>query len=383
MGKARKVVLDSNRLGKRLRDLAVGGYKLRQDIIVCNIENHLGYNNLNVCCIKEDFKYPIERIEMYFYNMSSAKRLLIESVSGNCKIVLEDIEYSKDFVECNEKYNLFDGDEIPECVGDDRLVSFKLCLGKPIMYELLNMYDLLLDNNFYWDVFNNYEFLSNSITESTTTLSLDRKFSSEINVLLVNNGFTLKDNYLYESRDGESVVQLKFMGSTFSVNYSDMFSGLNGLNIDNLSEEFSEELIIGDFAKNVLPKPKFNSVMLNGNINNAEFNLSDIDLELVLQELSRYDYCLDNLGIACVSSMEWCRVVCGFRSSNSYLYIQFYFDRMDCQYKVRLLSKDSKECKLDCEGVRVTLIDVNCSDEDMTTLIKGFDFGNFKKYSLI
>ena len=384
MAKARKVVLDSNRLGKRLRDLAVGGYKLRQEIVVCNRDSYLSREDLEVCSINEELGYPVERIEMYFYTPESAKRLLIEAVNGIGKIILEDTDYIDGFVESSEKYSLFDGDEVPEYVDGERLVSFRLCLGKPLMSSVLGMYELLLGNNFYFDVFNNYEYLSGcSSVENGMMVGLDRKYASEISVLLMNNGFKSVSNYVYVSASGDSRVVLQFRGSSFNLYYTDRFVREEPKPLDFGMEEFSEELIIGDFAKRVLALPKFNSVMLNGDTNNAEFNLSDIDLEVVLSELKTYGYKLNNLGIACVSSMEWCRVICGFRGNGSYLYVQFYFDSRDCQYKIRMLSTKDRKDRIDCEGVSVLMVDVDCRDEDTTTLISGFDFGNFKKHSLI
>lgn len=384
MAKARKVVLDSNRLGKRLRELATDRYVLRQEIVVCNVNNYLDSNSYDVCGIDSDFKYPVERIEMYFYKDDSAKRLLVEAVGGVGKIVLEGIDYSKSFVESKEEYSLFDGDEIPKEVDGKQLKTFRLCLGQPIMYNMLNMYDLVLDNNFYYDVFNRYEYLSESVSYSSSKLSsLNRRYSSEINVLLVNNGYSLIGTNSYMSKRGDSRVFLNFHGDTFDVCYADRFSDLGIVNLDSCKEEFSEELIVGDFAKNVLVNPSFSSVMLNGDINNADFNLSDIDLEDLLLKLNMYHYHIEGVGVSCVSSMELCRVVCCFRGVDSYLYIQFYFDSVDCQFKIRLYSCKNKLNRIECEGVSVLIVGVDCSSEDTTTLISGFDFGNFREHSLV
>lgn len=385
MAKARKVVLDSNRLGKRLKDLAVGGYKLRQEIVTCNKDNFLSHEDLDICSIDVDTKYPIEKIEMYFYSPESAKRLVIEAVGGQGKIVLEDIDYSDKLVESDEEYSLFDGDDVPDSDAEgNRLSRFRLCLNSPIMYNVLYMYELVMDNAFYFDVFNNYEYLCNSRSaENGAMIGLDRKYASEINVLLLNNGFKSVGNYIYISSNGDSKVVLQFMGNSFNLFYTDRFVRSEPNTLDSYKEEFSEELIVGDFAKNVLQSPKFNAVMLNGEINNAEFNLSDLDLDVILSELSIYGYHIDNLGLACVGSMNWFRVVCGFRGESSYLYVQFYFDTRECQLKVRILSSEARLSRLDCEGVNVFLVDVDCSNEDTTTLIKGFDLGNFKEHSLV
>lgn len=381
MSRGKRVVLDSVRLEKRLRELSKEGYKLRQEVVTCNKERHLNSKDIKVLkelgVSREILKYPIMLVEMFFYKERSAKRLMIESDGSlSARFILSDIEYSSEFVCSCEKYTLFVGDEIPEFVDKNKpLREFELCCSEYVLQGILEKYNLLLDNRFLLDVFNEYEYINASKWYTTgKMIGLDRSYASDIHTLLVKNMFTEVEDYKYVSEFGDSCVTLEMNGK-ISIYYSDRFSDVkNEVAITEIVED-------KDFVSTVLHSSKYNTVMLNSDFSNALFNFSDVDLEDILLNLERFGYKLDSLGVVCVRSMVDSVTVCGFKNNKGYLYIMFYYGYREEQFVIRIVSSDEE---IESMSVREKVVPlVHVLDGDYTTLIRGFDFSNFRSFALV
>lgn len=381
MGKSRKVVLDSVRLNKRLRDLARGNYVLRQEFIVCDTNKHLSLDDLEV--LELDLEYQIGSIEMYFYNKDSAKKLLIEAGDdGIGRLVLDETDYSNTLLTCTEEYALFFGDDIPEYIEDGKLLErFELCLEKPILQNKLFKYGLTSNNNTVWDLFNKYEFrVFCDSFDVGCILGLDRKYSSDVHAILVSNGFISNDSVVYKNKEYNCSVVVKIINNKLNISYYDVFS--NFVNND-YKLEVSEELGISDFAKHTLNCSSFSALRLNDSIDDAMYKLKDVNLDILLRGLRESNYVLDSIGLACVRSMVYSRTVCGFKNKNGYVYMLFYYGSREEEFLVRILSSDSELSSLEIDGVLVNLVNVcNTNDIDVSTLIVGFDFNNFLEYDL-
>lgn len=376
MFNTKRVVMDSVRLDKKLKELSDKGFKMRQQLLYCDIGNYLedkDYEELRI----ENVKFPLSKIEMIFCCGESCVTVAIVADSPRkTKLLCYDGNVSGQLKSSGLEYALFSEDTIDDAVDLD---EFELCLGTIILEERLRKFGLLVDNSILYSLFNSYEYRSKSKGYDVGKLvGLGRKYSTDIIKLLRDSGYKCNDGFTFMSNDLFSGVNLSYYGEYMDIVYFDKF----GFDRD-FSSEVSSEIAISDFADIELVKPKYQMLMLNGEINSAKFNFNDIDLDDVLEGLNKEGYSLDSIGVACVRSMLNSITVCGFKNDNGYLYVEFYYDFLEDSFLVNFVSSREKFGTVQVNNRDVYLVDVNLSILDSTTFIRGFDFCNFEMFSLV
>lgn len=398
----RKMVLTSVRLRKKFKELSAEGYKLRQEIITCDVDNHLSSGDINILKdLQVDssyLHYPIRTIEEYFYSSKSAVRVVIEtSKDGIARMLCKGIEPYDKLLESTEDYSVFVGEDVPEFIDDgEKLTSFNLCGEEPVFKKLLENSSLLMDNLVLWSIFSNYDYKSNSKDFTNGTLiGLERSFASEISVILLHEGFyrvsSDEDGYengivSYKSENGDSVVDVSVTDS-ISLWYKDMFMSekVYGEEVCGYKYRVQDDgNYKGDFANHTLSNWKYRSIMLNNNVNEALFKFDDIDLDSVLDGLKEDGYMLRSLGFSSVRSIVDSVTICGFKNVNGYSYIIFYYGLIEEVFMMEILSTKNELRSIVVNDKDIRLVNINLdSHEDASTLIHGFDFSNFEEYELV
>lgn len=380
MFNTKRVVMDSVRLDKKLKELSEKGFKMRQQLLYCNLNSHFSdadYKELGI----EGIRFPLSKIEMVF--LCGDKSVLLSLISDNprkSKMICTETRFSGSLRTSKLEYALFEEDNFEDCLeSDESLNEFELCLGSILLKERLDKFGLLVKNDVLYRLFNNYTLrLNSSGYDAGKLIGLSRSYSSEVNKILKESGYECNESFTFMSDDLFCGVNLSFYRDKMDVIYFDKF-GFD----EDYSCEVSKELAISDFADVELSKPKYQMIMLNGEINSAKFNFNDISLDDVLGGLREEGYIFTSLGVACVRSMLNCITVCGFRNKHGYLYVEFYYGLEEDSFLVKFTSSREKLQSVNINNREVCLIDVNVSSFDSTTFIRGFDFSNFENFSLV
>lgn len=117
----------------------------------------------------------------------------------------------------------------------------------------------------------------------------------------------------------------------------------------------------------------------DGEVIEAVFRLDSFDLDSLLTELEQEQYHLCSLGFANVQSLVDAVTVCGFVNKNGYLYTAFYFSITEGEFVIKLFSSPKKLATIIINDAIVSLKD----NVGNSTLIRNFDFGDFKSHNLI
>lgn len=380
MFNTKRVVMDSVRLDKKLKELSDEGYKLRQQLLYCNSKNHFSASDYDEMGIKER-SFPLSKIEMVFFCKDKGVLLsLISDSPRKSKMICTEIKLSSSLRTSKLDYALFEEDDFENCFnGEENVSEFELCLKSVLLKDRLEKYGLLVENSILYSIFNNYLLRLNSAGyDSGKLIGLNRSYSSEINKILKESGYECSNSFTFMSKDLFCGVNISFYSDKMDVIYFDKL-GFDG----GYSCEISRELAVSDFADIELTKPKYQMIMLNGEINSAKFNFNDIVLDDILEGLREEGYIFTSLGVACVRSMLNCITICGFRNKHGYLYVEFFYGVQEDSFLIRFTSSREKLKVVTINNKDVCLIDVNVGSFDSTTFIRGFDFSNFENFSLV
>lgn len=346
------------RLEKKFDELKSRGFKLRQDLVLCNTHNAMSDQCKKVLGdfkVKEELlQYPISRIILVFVNDSrTVSRVYLESSSDGVGRVYSEIEYNVGELpleEPNLEYSLYVGDEVPEVgLRGEELVEFEMVCTFPVFEEYLRKKEMLLNNMELWTVFNDF-----SLVDKCTNYSKGKMCG----VFL----------------EGKN-IRKESWGSCYIDEYNE------GVNPRNVNMEVSASL--GVDVPSRLMSWKYKSLMLNSDVYQALFRFSEIDLDTLLSDLRKDGYTFISMGLVNVRSLANSVTVCGFYNGGNYMYTVFYYSKEYEGFVVELLYSKSEVTDVVVNGFTINVVRVDVNDGMETTLIRGFDFENFDEYNLI
>lgn len=393
---AKGLNLTSVRLEKILNELKKEGYLLRQELIVCNTKEKFDTPSKAVLRHKgvmEGFLvYPLNKISMYFVCAEKGKIQAVHLVCrGRGSVCIEEEEF--DFIGnipmflTDEEYVLFIGDDIPSDVDGEELVSFELLGKEPIFRELLESKGMLMQNDLLWSLFNDYDCQAFSDYRSKEVIkNIPNKFRKAIEYRISVSDFSLRETKMYGNfsvsvfcnSDNTASLGMYIDNGKITFWYFDRYSD---------KENIFKQVGISDIEGGRTTKAsvfegwKYKSRMLNNNINSAVFRFYDLDLDVLLKDLKREKYKIENIGVICVTSIKNCVVACGFANQSNRKYVVFYFDEEEGGLRIRLINSQMKKTTLYINDSVVPLNDILCND--VSTLIHGFDFEDFKEFELV
>lgn len=220
----RMSVLFMEVLNKRMEELRTKGYKLRQEIVLCDrtikytdvIKNELKSIGIQMKYIK----YNISCIKMYFYTLTKAKLFEIRVIDGSVKYKIEDIVFFNSLT-TDKNLLVFLGEKVYD------INNYRLLSSDPVLNKILKKHHLLLSSMCLWNIFNSYEYKSSAgYYEEDTLGQLSLGFLPKVvSDLKSNNMFLFKDGdtRVYKSDTGDVTVEL-LVEDSIKLVYSDIYS---------------------------------------------------------------------------------------------------------------------------------------------------------------
>ena len=356
---SRKFIMSRVRLEKKFEEIKSRGFKLRQDLVLCNTHRPLSNQCKSILKgfgVKEELlQYPISLITLVFVNEKrTVCRVYLESSADNVGRIYSETEYNVSSLHLEEsdlEYSLYVGDEVPSVgLRGEELVEFEMVSTYPVFESYFKKNDMLLDNMELWSVFNNIELI-----DKCSDYSKGKMYGIHMNGNNIKNedwGISYVDEYLDSS----------FRNQDFRTEIS------ASLDVDVPSK---------------LMTWKYKSMMLNNNVYQALFRFSELEFDVLLSDLRADGYTLHSMGLVNVRSMENSVTVCGFFNGRTYMYTVFYFSKEYECFVVELLYSKSEVKEIRVNNYKVNVVGINVNDGMETTLIRGFDFENFDEYHLI
>lgn len=368
----RMSVLSMEVLNKRMEELRTKGYKLRQEIVLCDrtikytdvIKNELKSIGIQMKYIK----YNISCIKMYFYTLTKAKLFEIRVIDGSVKYKIEDIVFFNSLT-TDKNILVFLGEKVYD------INNYRLLSSYPVLNKILKKHHLLLSSMCLWNMFNSYEYKSSAgYYEEDTLGQLSLGFLPKVvSDLKSNNMFLFKegDTRVYKSDTGDVTVKV-LVEDSIKLVYSDVYSC-------SYESEITEEVGI-DIVKN----PILLSRVIEGGKGYCIFKYSTMNFEELLRQLRLYKYKFVLFGFCGIRLLETCCVVCGFRRGSDYVYVSFYYNENGREFLIKVETKSTELQKIKINNASVTLIKVSVDSMDsVSTLINGFDLENFKENNLV
>lgn len=147
----RMSVLSMEVLNKKMEELRAKGYKLRQEIVLCDrtikytdvIKNELKSIGIQMKYIK----YNISCIKMYFYTLTKAKLFEIRVIDGSVKYKIEDIVFFNSLT-TDKNILVFLGEKVYD------INNYRLLSSYPVLNKILKKHHLLLSSMCLWNMFN-------------------------------------------------------------------------------------------------------------------------------------------------------------------------------------------------------------------------------------
>lgn len=394
--------LTSVRLEKALNGLRDKGYKLRSDVVICNKKSHMKNSDivkLRTVGVSDDYlAYPVNTICMSFVREDPLSESLLTVWVGEDSRAYIGVSYEGSnngvpVLSTDSRYIVCVGEDEPDDINGEVVEGYELYGNTPVMYRRLEEMGMLLDNMALWKVFGDLVLVDKSDDVSKHSLcGLPLDYLDDLGYMLDISGFT---EYRRSSSEGVEVVQYSnsdgncyvdvSVGSSVSAVYSDIYVGSaieEAAVTSNILEEYDT---CGDISiPKGLTSSRYKSIMINYEVSEATFKLGSLSLEDMLDMLHNDGYRIDSLGLVGVTNIVTSKTVCGFRSPKGYMYVIFYFSEDTGGFMVRVLSSSYKRAEIVQNGVPVPMLDLGVHDTlSATTLIRGFDFDNFREHSLV
>lgn len=374
---ARKVLFTAERFRKKMQELRKGGFVLRQDSVICggdlvfSREDVETLRNLGVA--EEWLCHAISEIRLYFYTKSSVKRIsVVAGASGVAKIVVDDLDFSKELVSEDVGYVITLDDR-----GDEGSERYLVLGSDPIFRELMVGTGLLPESTVLWNIFNAY--LGEGYSVGVIS-GISQECLEEILENLLNMGFVEANNGAYVSESGNYWVAVE-LEACIRVLYRDVYMGIP---IADFRIELAEELGISDFATRYYNEWAYRLRLVDGDVNDSVFKFDRLNLEDLLTKLHLDNYTLDSVGIVNVRSWANSKTVCGFRNGHDYVYILFYFDEDRKDFLVEIVSSKEEVVSLQINDTVIPLVHVSVGGfREVSTFIRGFNFSDFRRHAVI
>lgn len=395
-------LLTSVRIEKALNGLKDKGYKFRSDVVICNKKSHMRNSDivkLRTVGVSDDYlAYPINTICMSFVREGPLSESLLTICVGDdgrayISVSEESAANGVPVLSTDSRYIVCIGEDEPDEIGGETVEGYELYGNYPVLYNELDDMGIMLDNMALWKVFGDMVLVDKSDDVSKRSLcGLSLEYLDDLLYMLDISGFSEykreesegTEVVQYSSKDGSCYVDIS-IGSSISAVYSDIYSECV-MNEAAVTRNYTSEYdTCGDISiPKSLTSSYYRSIMINYEVSEATFKMGSLRLEDLLDLLHNDGYRIDSLGILGVTRIATSKTVCGFKSSKGYMYIVFYFSEADGGFMVRILSSSYKRAEIIQNGVRVPLLALGVHDvESATTLIRGFDFENFREYSLV
>lgn len=394
--------LTSVRLEKALYGLKGKGFKLRSDIVICNKKSHMKTSDvvkLRTVGASDDYlAYPINTICMSFVREDPLSESLLtiwvgEDGKAYIGVSYEDAGNGVPVLSTDSRYIVCVGEDEPDEVGGERVDGYELYGCFPVLYKKLEEMDMLIDNMALWRVFGDMILVDKSEDVSKSSLcGLSTEYLDDLGYMLDISGFSEYNRsvsegvevFQYSNAEGSCFIDVS-VGHSVSAVYSDIYSGSVIDEAAATSSLLDEYDTCGDISiPKGLTSSRYKSVMTNYEVSEATFKLSAMSLDDLLDMLHNDGYRIDSLGLVGVSNIVSSKTVCGFRSNRGYMYVVFYFSEDNGGFMVRVLSSSYKRAEIVQNGVPVPMLDLDVHDvTSATTLVRGFDFDNFREHKLV
>lgn len=415
-----EVLFSESTLESILDSLKEDGYRFQRDWVICNVEDYM--NSYTISCFKSIgvnlsyLNYPINSINLVFWKTGKTCEISVLIEGDTTIITIEKYSSgsSPTLTYGNEKYSLFIGDEVPSYgLEGELLVSFRLCAEEAFLNVILKEKGLCMSNDILYTIFGSITFSDKArYSSSSMLLGISKEYSSNILSMVQSNCYLFSgarryytDDVVlfYKSRDGLSYVYYTEGNGLISVWYTDVFTLGNkqfelamgykesSSFVDMIAEPNSEFGLLGslknsfksEFAFCFVNKWQYKIRMLNNDVNDAIFNLSDISMKEVMAELKANNYSLSSLGLYDIKSFVSSASVCGFYNNSSYVYLAFYYNNLSESLLLEVLSSIDKLEDTIIDGRCVKMFDVVDSKEYISTFVSGFNFPEFKAIGLV